>query len=32
MLCPRHHRLIHHSEWTVYINEDGFPVFVPPDG
>ena len=30
LLCPHHHRLIHHSEWTVRIKE-GRPVFVPPD-
>jgi len=29
LLCPHHHRLIHHSEWTVRIKE-GHPVFVPP--
>lgn len=29
LLCPRHHRLIHHSEWTVDI-VGGRPVFRPP--
>jgi len=31
LLCPHHHRLIHHSEWRVHIKK-GRPVFVPPDG
>jgi hypothetical protein len=31
MLCPQHHRLIHHSDWTVSL-DNGRPVFVPPDG
>jgi hypothetical protein len=25
-----HHRLIHHSEWQVYIAADGMPEFIPP--
>jgi len=29
LLCGHHHRLIHHSEWTVHI-KDGRPVFTPP--
>ena len=31
LLCPQHHRLIHHSQWTVHLKE-GRPVFTPPDG
>jgi len=31
LLCGHHHRLIHHSDWTVHI-EAGMPVFTPPDG
>ena len=30
LLCPHHHRLIHHSEWEVAINADGLPVFIAP--
>lgn len=29
LLCPAHHRLIHHSQWTVKI-VGGYPVFHPP--
>ncbi|MQA12632.1 MAG: hypothetical protein GEV09_00240 [Pseudonocardiaceae bacterium] len=29
MLCKLHHRLTHHSGWTVRIR-DGLPEFVPP--
>ena len=29
LLCGHHHRLIHHSEWTVHI-KNGRPVFTPP--
>jgi hypothetical protein len=29
MLCRHHHRLVHHSEWTVRIR-DGLPEFIPP--
>ncbi|MGH3569159.1 MAG: DUF222 domain-containing protein [Pseudonocardia sp.] len=29
LLCPRHHTLIHQSEWEVTIT-DGFPLFHPP--
>ncbi len=33
LLCPHHHRVIHHGEWQVHINEEGHPVFTqPPDG
>ena len=30
LLCGHHHRLIHHSEWVVYIAADGMPEFIPP--
>jgi hypothetical protein len=30
LLCGHHHRLIHHSEWQVYIASDGLPEFIPP--
>ncbi|HLL66265.1 MAG TPA: DUF222 domain-containing protein [Micromonosporaceae bacterium] len=31
LLCGHHHRLIHHSDWTVQINpRDGKPEFTPP--
>jgi hypothetical protein len=30
LLCGRHHRLIHHSGWTVNINHNQLPVFTPP--
>ena len=30
LLCGRHHRLIHHSDWDVVIGADGHPVFHPP--
>ena len=30
LLCGHHHRLIHHSEWQVYIAADGMPEFIPP--
>ncbi|WP_373865927.1 HNH endonuclease signature motif containing protein [Pseudonocardia asaccharolytica] len=29
MLCKRHHRLVHHSGWTVRL-PDGLPEFLPP--
>ncbi|WP_181781121.1 HNH endonuclease signature motif containing protein [Pseudonocardia pini] len=29
LLCPRHHRLLHHGEWTVEIT-DGAAMFHPP--
>jgi hypothetical protein len=31
LLCPHHHRLIHHSEWAVHM-EEGHPIFTAPDG
>ncbi|WP_340683563.1 DUF222 domain-containing protein [Amycolatopsis coloradensis] len=30
LLCTKHHRLIHHSEWKVQIAQDGLPEFTPP--
>jgi plasmid stabilization system protein ParE len=31
LLCARHHRLIHHSDWEVRMATDGKPEFIPPD-
>ncbi|MCF8612273.1 HNH endonuclease, partial [Gordonia sp. HY285] len=30
LLCRMHHVLIHHSEWEVFIGDDGHPWFQPP--
>ncbi|MDP9639793.1 hypothetical protein J2W18_004742 [Rhodococcus cercidiphylli] len=30
LLCGFHHRLIHHSDWEVFIGTDQHPWFVPP--
>ncbi|OZF37124.1 HNH endonuclease signature motif containing protein [Rhodococcus sp. 14-2483-1-2] len=30
LLCGFHHRLIHHSDWEVFIGTDNHPWFVPP--
>ncbi len=30
LLCARHHRLIHKSEWKVQIAQDGLPEFTAP--
>ncbi|OXM56707.1 HNH endonuclease [Amycolatopsis thailandensis] len=30
LLCTKHHRLIHHSEWKVQIAQDGLPEFTAP--
>ncbi|WP_410659012.1 DUF222 domain-containing protein [Amycolatopsis sp. lyj-112] len=30
LLCTKHHRLIHHSEWKVRIAQDGLPEFTAP--
>lgn len=30
LLCGRHHRMIHSSEWKVRIAQDGLPEFTPP--
>jgi hypothetical protein len=32
LVCRRHHRLLHHSDWTVKIAADGLPEFFPPSG
>jgi hypothetical protein len=29
-LCRHHHRLIHHSDWTIRIAADHRPDFIPP--
>jgi hypothetical protein len=29
LLCPQHHRLVHHSKWTIEM-VDNYPVFHPP--
>ncbi|WP_424983747.1 HNH endonuclease [Labedaea rhizosphaerae] len=29
LVCPYHHRLIHHTEWAVHM-DNGLPVFTPP--
>jgi hypothetical protein len=31
MLCPSHHRTLHHTAWQVRIAEDELPEFIPPD-
>ena len=30
LLCRRHHRMIHHSEWNVRMSNIGLPEFIPP--
>ncbi|MCW4354381.1 HNH endonuclease [Hoyosella sp. YIM 151337] len=30
LLCSYHHRLIHHSDWTVRMGSDGHPDVIPP--
>jgi hypothetical protein len=30
LLCGFHHRLLHHSDWEVFIGVDNHPWFVPP--
>ena len=30
LLCRRHHMLIHHGGWEVFIGHDRHPWFVPP--
>jgi hypothetical protein len=30
LLCRRHHRMIHHSEWKVRMSDIGLPEFIPP--
>ncbi|HEX8627445.1 MAG TPA: HNH endonuclease, partial [Catenuloplanes sp.] len=30
LLCRHHHRVIHHTRWTVRLGHDGLPEFIPP--
>ncbi|WP_370949398.1 DUF222 domain-containing protein [Amycolatopsis sp. cg5] len=30
LLCGRHHRLVHHSDWKVRMAYDNLPEFIPP--
>ena len=30
LLCARHHRIIHHTDWDVRLSRDGTPEFIPP--
>jgi hypothetical protein len=30
LLCARHHRIIHHTDWDVRLSRDGIPEFIPP--
>jgi len=30
LLCPAHHRGVHHDGWEVRIAADGLPEFIPP--
>ena len=30
LLCRFHHRLMHHSDWEVFIGTDNHPWFIPP--
>ena len=30
LLCGFHHRLLHHSDWEVFIGVDNHPWFIPP--
>ncbi|MDZ7932993.1 MAG: DUF222 domain-containing protein [Rhodococcus sp. (in: high G+C Gram-positive bacteria)] len=30
LLCGFHHRLMHHSDWEVFIGTDNHPWFIPP--
>jgi len=30
MLCGFHHYLIHHSDWTIGLDQNGLPVVIPP--
>jgi hypothetical protein len=32
LLCRPHHNVIHHTPWSVRIDERGLPVFTPPRG
>ena len=30
LFCRRHHTVIHHSDWQVYLGSDRHPWFIPP--
>jgi len=30
LLCPHHHREIHHGHWDIRFADDGIPEFLPP--
>ena len=30
LLCAHHHRVIHHSDWTIRLNHNGHPEYLPP--
>jgi hypothetical protein len=30
LLCPQHHRVLHHDGWTVHLGGDRLPTFTPP--
>ncbi|WP_415046346.1 HNH endonuclease signature motif containing protein [Gordonia sp. (in: high G+C Gram-positive bacteria)] len=30
LLCRRHHTVIHHGGWAVFLGRDGHPWFTPP--
>ncbi|MGV9213994.1 DUF222 domain-containing protein [Micromonospora sp. RB23] len=30
LLCGHHHRHVHKGEWTIQLDSDGRPIFVPP--
>lgn len=30
LLCKRHHRLVHHSEWQARMSSTGRPEYIPP--
>jgi hypothetical protein len=30
LLCGHHHRMVHHSDWTIRLAHDGHPEFLPP--
>ena len=30
LVCPFHHRLLHHAEWALRFADDGVPEYIPP--
>jgi hypothetical protein len=30
LVCPAHHRTVHHTDWQIRIAEDGLPEWIPP--